>query len=1090
MEAIKIEVAGNIARVIEKPLRITSGTVGLPVEFTFDSQWDGLSKIAVFQAGYVRKDMMVVDDATVVPMEITVKPNVRLNIGVYGVNEDGSVAIPTIWANAGQIRDGAVPGGSTGSDIGIAKKYYDEAMQAAKNADASAKKAESEAGVAETNADRAEASAKEADVARSNAQVFANDAEEAADRATEAAERAEAAAEKIQLDQEYFDTVVFSVDQSAEAAANAARDAAAAKQSAKDDADRAEDASKRTEEVAGSVGSPVSYKAQTLTKEEQAQARENIGVEVDYYFTERKEFANAKTLKAADVFALYDKIASAKNELKDNEGKFVTNEYVFSVGDYGSGLNDEVTETKPVGTVDPHVKKPTFLIMSGIHGFERTTVLSTYRFFEDLVNRKNMPAYFPEGAIFKVVPVATPWGFDKKNRLNQNGVNLNRNFDYNWIESDLGANANYSGPSAASEVETQAVTNWLNANKDATLFLDLHTSSKFHQLASLIGARDNEAVTKAKNVALRGIDKVIPFWKNKIGYGSETIFPYSSYLEGYNGEVVGVSTYYASEVLGIPSLSLECTCEWSMTTGSPLSATAIATCAEVLGNILLETYIQSVGTREDCSNADAEVCVSYEQPTDPETKVWYNPNGGVPNVQERTEANYGSVASIVGLALNEMLNNTAARYATIQDAHDGASATADGKVLAYTCGGALNIMLLDDMESAVAINITKDCTLHLNGKTLSFTAPGAYLKITTASEVTINGEVAGSEITMNIANGANEKLISATNTALNVMGGTYSMYGTYSTAAVAIRSENTGTKITATGCEIVVDASAATAKAMQAKGATALHKCRFDVDAQSSNVVAVSCSSSLTMENCYGSARSPSVSAVVSTVYISGNEATITNCHLEADGWSDADGKTIGVWAINAVNKNSIVTINGGYYWGARNGVAILGTGRINGGVFEGCQHGGAYMSGADIKAKNAIFRNVEYGGTVGWFEGKNYDGAIYCGTDSNAVNAHFDNCRFESNHRVPYGIIAKHNGTAVFLSNCAITGTFNYDLSADSGNTIHVGKNVQYESIYGDGTIDTTTYADQEFGFETKATVSHALLSVKDERGNWVGIA
>ena len=248
MEAIKIEVAGNIARVIEKPLRITSGTVGLPVEFTFDSQWDGLSKIAVFQAGYVRKDMMVVDDATVVPMEIMVKPNVRLNIGVYGVNEDDSVAIPTIWANAGQIRDGAVPGGSTGSDIGMAKKYYDEAMQAAKDADASAKKAESEAGVAETNADRAEASAKEAAVARSNAQVFANDAGESNRQAKEAAERSEAAA------------------------------------------DRAESAG------GGGSSYAVTYTPQTLTPEQQARARENIGA------ADVKEVANLKNYVTPQMY--------------------------------------------------------------------------------------------------------------------------------------------------------------------------------------------------------------------------------------------------------------------------------------------------------------------------------------------------------------------------------------------------------------------------------------------------------------------------------------------------------------------------------------------------------------------------------------------------------------------------------------------------------------------------------------------------------------------------------------------------------------------------------------------------------------------
>ena len=150
MDGIKIEVTGSVARVIERPSRITSGTVGLPVEFTFDSEWDGLRKVAVFHAGEIRKDMVIVDGATVVPIEIMEKPNVRLHIGVYGVNEDGSVAITTIWANVGKIYPGAVPGGDIGSDVGTAKQQYEDAVTAAE-------KAEFAADRAEAAADRAEA---------------------------------------------------------------------------------------------------------------------------------------------------------------------------------------------------------------------------------------------------------------------------------------------------------------------------------------------------------------------------------------------------------------------------------------------------------------------------------------------------------------------------------------------------------------------------------------------------------------------------------------------------------------------------------------------------------------------------------------------------------------------------------------------------------------------------------------------------------------------------------------------------------------------------------------------------------------------
>lgn len=116
MDGIKIEVTGNIAKVIEKPSRITSGTVGLPVEFTFDSQWDGLSKTAVFHAGHVSKIVDSLGTETIVPWEVLARPNAWLSVGVYGVNKDGSVAMPTIWANVCVVCAGVSPDGDPSAD--------------------------------------------------------------------------------------------------------------------------------------------------------------------------------------------------------------------------------------------------------------------------------------------------------------------------------------------------------------------------------------------------------------------------------------------------------------------------------------------------------------------------------------------------------------------------------------------------------------------------------------------------------------------------------------------------------------------------------------------------------------------------------------------------------------------------------------------------------------------------------------------------------------------------------------------------------------------------------------------------------------
>ena len=116
MESIKVEVTGNIARVIERPARITAGTVGLPVEFSFDGPWEGLDKTAVFQAGRECRIIDSLEAEAVVPWEVLAKPGAWLSIGVYGTNKDGSYAIPTTWANVCAITVSAQPEGDPSAD--------------------------------------------------------------------------------------------------------------------------------------------------------------------------------------------------------------------------------------------------------------------------------------------------------------------------------------------------------------------------------------------------------------------------------------------------------------------------------------------------------------------------------------------------------------------------------------------------------------------------------------------------------------------------------------------------------------------------------------------------------------------------------------------------------------------------------------------------------------------------------------------------------------------------------------------------------------------------------------------------------------
>ena len=105
MKPIKITVTGSNALVTEKPV-ITSGTVGLPVEFTFDEAWDGLGKTVVFRAGSRSYPVSCVQSTAIVPWEVLEKGGVGLYIGVFGADEEGTVKIPTVWVCADAIAPG------------------------------------------------------------------------------------------------------------------------------------------------------------------------------------------------------------------------------------------------------------------------------------------------------------------------------------------------------------------------------------------------------------------------------------------------------------------------------------------------------------------------------------------------------------------------------------------------------------------------------------------------------------------------------------------------------------------------------------------------------------------------------------------------------------------------------------------------------------------------------------------------------------------------------------------------------------------------------------------------------------------------
>lgn len=135
MEPIKISVTGALATVTQKPV-LTSGTVGLGVEFTFDEAWTGLRKTAVFRCGNRPiPPVLCEEDCAQVPWEALEKPGCTLFVGVYGTDTEG-IDLPTVWAEVDRVREGA-----TVPDVDPSEptpNAYEQLLAAAKQAAAAA----------------------------------------------------------------------------------------------------------------------------------------------------------------------------------------------------------------------------------------------------------------------------------------------------------------------------------------------------------------------------------------------------------------------------------------------------------------------------------------------------------------------------------------------------------------------------------------------------------------------------------------------------------------------------------------------------------------------------------------------------------------------------------------------------------------------------------------------------------------------------------------------------------------------------------------------------------------------------------------
>lgn len=145
MEIAKLKVSGCRCVPVQLGM-ITAGMVGAAVSLDYtDPIWEGLTKTVVFRGAQTR-DVVNAGNVVPVPPEAVSRAGKRLYVGVYGVDGENRLVIPTVWADLGVVQAAADPSGDPSVDP--TPEVWEQILQVANHAEAVAKgvRADADAG--------------------------------------------------------------------------------------------------------------------------------------------------------------------------------------------------------------------------------------------------------------------------------------------------------------------------------------------------------------------------------------------------------------------------------------------------------------------------------------------------------------------------------------------------------------------------------------------------------------------------------------------------------------------------------------------------------------------------------------------------------------------------------------------------------------------------------------------------------------------------------------------------------------------------------------------------------------------------------
>ena len=207
------------------------------------------------------------------------------------------------------------------------------------------------------------------------------------------------------------------------------------------------------------------------------------------------------------------------------------------------------------------VKRPHFFLVAGEHGLEVMGIWALYKTLEKIFlewesDKALRDLHWDVDITF--IPVVNPYGVnaDRLKSLNANGVDINRNYDGDWVPLNNQGEGKYSGPEPESEVETKIVSDILR-DEEVDLFANFHNyfnEPEFDSNYFIWNVTDDD---KNMAIAEKLITHISQKWKSEHaempqdptllhGYGSTTNPGTSARfctVNGINGSIFEVRQY-------------------------------------------------------------------------------------------------------------------------------------------------------------------------------------------------------------------------------------------------------------------------------------------------------------------------------------------------------------------------------------------------------------------------------------------------------------------------------------------------------------------------------------------------------------------